>query len=258
MRNDKAPFTDPRVRQAIALTLNRPQIVQALFKGYADVGNDSPFAPVFPSTNTSVAQRTQDISQGQVAARRGRARLGLQHPARHRELRRDPPVRPDHRAVGQGDRGEHQPEGGELEPVLRQGHVRELRLAGRHHEPGRLRAPQRAERVPDLAARDVPTPRRGPARGTPPTSANAQYDKLVAQYIAASDLSTQKTLAGQIETLLLAQTPIIFGYFYNYLTATTQGRDRGLPDRDRAPVPVQRREELGPPELAHSGAFGVR
>ena len=40
-----------------------PQIVQALFKGYADVGNDSPFAPVFPSTNTSVAQRTQDIAK---------------------------------------------------------------------------------------------------------------------------------------------------------------------------------------------------
>src|SRR6185295_1765718 len=53
--------------------------------------------------------------------------------------------------------------------------------------------------------------------------ANAQYDKLVAQFIAASDLGTQKTLAGQIETLLLAQTPIIFGYFYNYLTATTKG-----------------------------------
>ena len=51
---------------------------------------------------------------------------------------------------------------------------------------------------------------------------NAQYDKLVAQYVAASDLSTQRNLAGQIETLLLAQTPVIFGYFYNYLTATAQ------------------------------------
>ena len=38
-----------------------------------------------------------------------------------------------------------------------------------------------------------------------------------------SDLSTQSSLAGQIETLLLAQTPIIFGYFYNYLTATAKG-----------------------------------
>jgi peptide/nickel transport system substrate-binding protein len=53
--------------------------------------------------------------------------------------------------------------------------------------------------------------------------ANAAYDKLVAQYIAASDVTTQKSLAGQIETLLLDQTPIIYGYFYNYLTATTTG-----------------------------------
>ena len=36
-------------------------------------------------------------------------------------------------------------------------------------------------------------------------------------------MGTQKSLAGQIETLLLAQTPIIFAYFYNYLTATAQG-----------------------------------
>ena len=33
-------------------------------------------------------------------------------------------------------------------------------------------------------------------------------------------MSTQKSIAGQIEQLLLTQTPIIFGYFYNYLTAT--------------------------------------
>ena len=52
---------------------------------------------------------------------------------------------------------------------------------------------------------------------------NSQYDTLVTQYIASSDLSTQRSIAGQIETLLLAQTPIIFGYFYNYLTATAMG-----------------------------------
>src|SRR6266566_5184065 len=63
MRCDQGPFTDPRVRQAVALTINRPAIVQALFKGYADVGNDSPFAPVFPSTDTSVAQRTMDMAK---------------------------------------------------------------------------------------------------------------------------------------------------------------------------------------------------
>ena len=51
---------------------------------------------------------------------------------------------------------------------------------------------------------------------------NAQYDKLSAQYIATSDLATQRQIAGQIETLLLNETPIIFGYFYNYLSASAQ------------------------------------
>src|SRR6266516_6712837 len=63
MRCDQAPFTDPRVRQAIALSLDRPGILKALFKGFADLGNDSPLAPVFPSTDTSVAQRAQNITK---------------------------------------------------------------------------------------------------------------------------------------------------------------------------------------------------
>src|SRR5215467_14757816 len=45
MRNDLHPFNNKYVRQAIAYTLDRPAIVAALFKGYAVVGNDSPFAP---------------------------------------------------------------------------------------------------------------------------------------------------------------------------------------------------------------------
>jgi peptide/nickel transport system substrate-binding protein len=49
---------------------------------------------------------------------------------------------------------------------------------------------------------------------------NSQYDKLSQQYIAAVDVGSQRTIAGQIETLLLAETPIIYGYFYNYLSAS--------------------------------------
>ena len=63
MRNDKEPFTDKRVRQAIALSLDRPAIIQQLFEGKAKIGNDSPFASVFPSTDPSVPQRTQNIDQ---------------------------------------------------------------------------------------------------------------------------------------------------------------------------------------------------
>ena len=52
---------DCRVRQAIALTLDRPAIVKTLFNSLADVGNDSPFAPVYPSTDRSVPQRRKDL-----------------------------------------------------------------------------------------------------------------------------------------------------------------------------------------------------
>jgi peptide/nickel transport system substrate-binding protein len=51
---------------------------------------------------------------------------------------------------------------------------------------------------------------------------DSQYDSLVNQYIATVDLSTQRSIAGQIETLLLSQTPVIFGYFYDWLAASAK------------------------------------
>ena len=62
MRNDIAPFTDARVRQAVAYTLDRPGAVAALLSGDGTVANDYPFGPRYPSTDTSVPQRTQNIS----------------------------------------------------------------------------------------------------------------------------------------------------------------------------------------------------
>jgi len=46
------------------------------------------------------------------------------------------------------------------------------------------------------------------------------YNTLSRQYIAAVDLSVQRRIAKQIELLLLDETPIIYAYFYNYLSAT--------------------------------------
>ena len=220
MRNDQAPFTDPRVRQAIALTLNRPQIVTALFKGYADIGNDSPFAPVFPSTNTSVPQRDAEHQPGQVAAGGRRARIGVQHPAHHRELPRDPRLRPDRGAIRGGHRREDQPEGGELQSA----YYGKATFGNSDWLDATMSLVDYGHRSVPNVFLGAPLETINAKTGTGAWNAahfnNSQYDKLVAQYIAAVDLSTQRSLAGQIETLLLAQTPIIFGYFYNYLTAT--------------------------------------
>ncbi len=83
-------------------------------------------------------------------------------------------------------------------------------------------------------------PPKGPGVWNAAHFSNSQYDKLVGQYTATLDLSTQRSIAGQIETLLLAQRVLL-----QLPDGDGVERERRLPDRDRAPVPVQRREGLG-------------
>ena len=49
---------------------------------------------------------------------------------------------------------------------------------------------------------------------------NPAYDKLSKEFAATPDLATQRRLAGQIERLLLDETPIIHAYFFDWLNAT--------------------------------------
>jgi peptide/nickel transport system substrate-binding protein len=50
---------------------------------------------------------------------------------------------------------------------------------------------------------------------------NSSYDRLVKQFVAAVDIQTQRKIAGQIERLLLAETPLVIPYWFDGLTATT-------------------------------------
>jgi peptide/nickel transport system substrate-binding protein len=221
MRCDQGPFTDPRVRQAIALTLDRKAIVQALFKGYADLGNDSPFAPVFPSTDTSVPQRDVNMAQAKslLAAAGHSAGFSTQL------------ITEDFLEIPQ------------LAQIVTQaaaplGVKINLKVESTSAYYGKatfgnsdwLDAPMS---LVDYGHRSVPNvfltapletvnAKSGTGAWNAAHFANAQYDKLAAQYIAAIDVSSQKSVAGQIEKLLLEQTPLIFPYFYNYLTATAK------------------------------------
>jgi peptide/nickel transport system substrate-binding protein len=69
MRVDQAPFNDKRVRQAVALCLDRDAIVKSLFSGAALVANDHSFAPVYIDTelaNRDVPQRKQDYAKAKA------------------------------------------------------------------------------------------------------------------------------------------------------------------------------------------------
>jgi peptide/nickel transport system substrate-binding protein len=63
MRVDKGQFAKKEVRQALALSLDRDKLIEQLFKGKADLGNDHVIAPIYPYFDDSVPQRTRDIDK---------------------------------------------------------------------------------------------------------------------------------------------------------------------------------------------------
>lgn len=66
MRTDIEPFNDKKVRQALALAVDREQLIDALMNGKATLGNDHLFAPTFEfaeQIDSAVDQRAQDVAQ---------------------------------------------------------------------------------------------------------------------------------------------------------------------------------------------------
>ncbi len=214
MRNDMAPFTDPRVRQAIALCLDRPGMVQALLDGDGDLGNDSPFAPKFPSSDTSVPQRAQDIAKAkQLLAAAGHPN-GLSTTLTTEEYQEIPALAQVIAAA-----------------ATKIGVNIKLKVENQTNYYGKSTYGNSdwldaVMSLVDYGDRGVPNVfLEAPLTSTGPWNAahfkNKTYDGLVAQYVASVDLQTQKQLAGKIETLLLQETPLVIPYFINALTATT-------------------------------------
>ncbi len=63
MRCDTGQFADKEVRQALAYTFDRPALIQQLFQGKAQLGNDHVIWQGYPYFDSSVPQRTQDIAK---------------------------------------------------------------------------------------------------------------------------------------------------------------------------------------------------
>ncbi|MDX6547358.1 MAG: peptide/nickel transport system substrate-binding protein [Gaiellales bacterium] len=213
MRNDKAPFTDKRVRQAMALCMDRPGIIEALFAGKAALGNDSPFAAVYPSTDTSVPQRAKDLTKAKQLLSDAGMPNGFSvtlNTEKAYEI-------PDYALQIQADAKE----AGITVNILQQSPT----VYYGDFTFGNSPWLDSTMGITDYAHRSVPNVLLGaPLLSTGTWNSahfkNPTYDGLVKQYFGAIDLQTQKTVAGQIETLLLDETPIMFVYFYDFLAAT--------------------------------------
>lgn len=214
MRVDRGPFQDKRVRQAMALVLDRQALVDGLFQGKADIGNDNPFAPVFPSTDTTVPQRELNVEQAkQLMSEAGVSGFEVDlHTWDNYEI-------PDLAVLIQNAA---QQLGIRVNPRIAD--------AGTYYSDFWLDSDFG---ITDYGHRGVPNvfltaPLLSDGTWNAAHFANQDYDRLVAQYVAAIDLDSQRAVAKQIQELLLDETPIIFPYFYFHLSAERSGVTGGV------------------------------
>lgn len=212
------PLKDRRVRRAIALTLDRPAIVKTLFNNFADVGNDSPFAPVFPSTNKSVPQRKKDIPAAKkLLAAAGYAK-GFKVPFIVQKNGEMPQLaqimQRSARAIG-------------IDLAL------ELQTDTQFFDGTQWTAPCSYGNTPWLngamtltgwGGRSVPNVYLSSEIKSCSIWNEAQYknpklDRVIDKYLGAIALSDQRKYANQIQRTLLNDTPFIFPYFFNSLAA---------------------------------------
>ncbi|SNB75382.1 peptide/nickel transport system substrate-binding protein [Arboricoccus pini] len=215
MRTDSANFKDKRVRQALALALDRQAIVKGLFRGMSDLGNDSPMAPVYPSTDRSVPQRQKDIAKAKQLLAEAGVPNGFEVTLTTEQYQEIPTyaVLIKNAAAEIGIKINLN--------VMDQGAYYGSATYGNSpwldSELG----------ITDYGHRGTPNvilsaPLVSNGSWNSAHFKNPAYDKLVADYVAAVDLDTQRKTAKQIETLLNDEVPVIFGYFYDFLIPQTK------------------------------------
>jgi len=207
MRTDQEPFKDKRVRQAMAFLLDRPSLITGLFKEKADLGNDHPFAPVYPFSDLTVPQRVGSIDQAKQLLADAGMSSGFSVKLSTWDNYEIPQL-----------------------AQLLQSAAKEVGInislnvtdAGTYYSDFWLNSPLG---ITDYGHRGVPNVFLTAALSSKGTWNAAHFknptlDGLIVDYVSALDIESQKAAARKIEELLLDETPVIFPYFYFHLSAT--------------------------------------
>ena len=212
MRTSKGPFADKRVRQAMAMAMNRPEIIQGLFEGKAEQANDSPFFTVFPSTGTpKVREFDLDAAKALMAEAAPDGLDVTLHSWETQEI-------PDLAVLVQNAAKEI---GINVTIALSDDYYDTYWVAFDPSIPGSDLG------ITDFGHRGVPdvflvAPLKTGGSWNAAEFSNAEYDTLLDTYQSSLDLQSQQDASAKIQELLLDEVPIIFPYNYNYLSATTK------------------------------------
>jgi peptide/nickel transport system substrate-binding protein len=217
MNVKKKPFNDPRVRQAFALALNRPDIVRGLWGPYAQVGNDSPLWPGYAFTDKSVPQRKQDLARARAllkAAGAENLRVTLSC----------------YRSFEMPDYAQR------VAQALKQIGVNcsvKVYTSAQYFDgvsfgaSGKL-APWLGVDfgIVDYGHRAVPltylnAALRSGGVWNAARFSNKGFDGLIRSFEAAASLRDQRRYARQMQQQLLRETPVIYSYFYSFIAAAS-------------------------------------
>ncbi len=210
MRVDTDPFKSKLVRQAVAYSIDRKALIQQLFSGKADLGNDSPFWSGYPTTDPNIPQREQDVAKAkqllqQAGMKSFSATLTTERVFEIPDLAVQ--LQQSVKAIGGNIK---------LNIITATQY-----FAGGPKETPWLNAPFN---ITDYGHRPTPNvflgaPLQTGGAWNAAHFSNPTYDALVKQYAGEVDVQKAQAIAGKIQTLLLDETPIVIPYFYNYLAA---------------------------------------
>ena len=221
-----SPAADPDlksalVRQAIALTLDRPALVESLLGGFGTLGNDSPWASLYPSSDKTVPQRKQDL----VLAKKLLAQAGypkgfsvtLTLPKYYEEPQLAQILQASAKKIGIDIKLN----------IMTYTAVYAGTYTGGKTGKGSVPWLNSPMFITDYGHRAVPNVFLNSAFKTggvwnAANYSNKAFDKAVDGYSAALTLSEQRKYAGIGQRILLKDTPVIIPYFFNWTQAASK------------------------------------
>ena len=213
LRVDRAPFTDARVRRAIALALNRPDLIQRILLGAGTLGNDSPFWSHFPSTDPSIHQRKQNVTLAKALL----SAAGQPNP-KFTVTTWNGLDLPDYAAAIQAAGKE-----AGMDISL------EVMSADDYYGGGAdyyATTPwiNRPATITEYGARGVPNlfltaAYESDGIWNASHFKNSGFDSVAKSFLASADIKTQRKYTKRMAGILLSATPVITSYFITYVTA---------------------------------------
>ncbi len=218
LRTDVAPFRDARVRRAVALVINRPQQVERVMLGTAQVGNDNPFWRGFASTDKSTKQRAQNLQLARALLQAANAENLKFNLTTWNFL-------------------DHTDHAASIQAYARQAGIEmgiEVMDVGKYYDSEPAGADyftttpwlNRPATLTEYGARGVPNiylTRCYMSTGDWNAShyKNPAFDSLARTYLAAAEIAAQRAATKKMAGILLRDTPVITDYFIRYVTASS-------------------------------------